>query len=109
MSKLKTTITLAMLLFISGCASYYGAAKIVSYPPGAEVIDMSDGTILGVTPVVSWWRYDNKNNQHLALRFKKDGFHDKVTSFWLSLRHKNLQNATDNPQLVEVSLQKRAD
>lgn len=97
------------MLLLSSCASYYGAAKIVSYPPGAEVIDMSDGTILGVTPVVSWWRYDTKNNQHLALRFKRDGFHDKVTSFWLSLRHKDIESARENPQLVEVSLQNRTN
>ena len=44
----KLLISLGVLVALSGCASYYGAAKISSVPAGAEVINLKDGTILGV-------------------------------------------------------------
>ena len=105
----KLLLLILSCIALSACSAHYGAAKIISHPAGAEVINMEDGTVLGVTPTESWWKYANDNNQHLALRFKKDGYHEKVTSFWLSMRHSSAEEAQKNPQLVEVSLQKRGD
>jgi len=38
----KLLISLGVLVALSGCASYYGAAKISSVPAGAEVINLND-------------------------------------------------------------------
>ncbi len=100
------TLALAML---SGCASYYGAARITSEPSGAEVINLKDGTILGVTPTTVWWKTGSSDRQHISLRLKLDGYYDKVAPFWLSMRHKSQSEAMDSPQVVETVLQQRGD
>ena len=107
MHKLSIIIVLSILL--SACASHYGAAKIISSPAGAEVISDKDGSVLGVTPMTAWWKDSSDNRQHLILRFKKNGYYEKVSSFWLSMRHKNQDLAQKNPQLVEVVLQEKTE
>lgn len=97
-----------LCLLVSACSSHYGAVKIVSDPPGAEVVSDEDGTVIGVTPTTAWWKNSSSNRQHIILRFKKDGYYEKVSSFWLSMRHKNLEDAQQNTQLVEVVLDDRA-
>ena len=79
----KLILGLGVLVALSGCASYYGAAKITSVPNGAEVINLKDGTILGVTPTTVWWQAGNSDRQHISLRIKLDGYYDKVAPFWL--------------------------
>lgn len=91
------------LVLISGC-SHYGAAQIKSVPTGAEVINIDDGTVLGVTPTKVWWKGDSSNRQYISVRLKKDGYYDKVASFWLSMRHSSQQAALNNVQDVEVNL-----
>lgn len=93
----------------SACSSHYGAAYITSNPPGAEVISLDDGTTLGVTPATVWWKEPSGNNQHKALRLKKDGYYEKVSSFWLSMRHSSIDEATQNSTLVEVNLLKKGE
>jgi hypothetical protein len=101
-------INVAILcLSISACASHYGAAKIVSIPSGAEVINVDDGTTLGVTPTTVWWKDPSANRKHIALRFQKDGHYEKVSSFWLSMRHSTAAKAKKNATFVEVNLQKK--
>lgn len=102
-------VLISFCVFITGCSTHYGAAKIVSLPAGAEVISDSDGTVLGVTPTTVWWQDSSGNRKQPILRIKKDGYYEKVSSFWLSMRHKNLEDARNNPQLVEVVLQKRGE
>ena len=92
------------LTLLAGCA-HHGAAHITSSPSGAEVVNLNDGTVLGVTPVTVWWQEDNSNRKYMSVRFKMDGYRDKVSSFWLSMRHGSRKSAMENPQLVEVSLQ----
>lgn len=92
---------------LTGCASYYGAATITSIPSGAEVINTKDGTILGVTPTTVWWKNASSDRQHITLRLKLDGYYDKVTPFWLSMRHKTQQDAMGSPQAVDSVLQQR--
>ncbi len=98
-----------VIFSLSGCASHYGAARIISNPPGAEVFNMDDGTSLGVTPVVRWWKDSSSARQHIAVRFKKDGYYEKVTSFWLSMRHNSKEQAEKDLTLVEVSLSKKTN
>jgi uncharacterized lipoprotein YajG len=103
---LKNLTIAAALLFLAGCASHYGAAQIVTQPAGAEVINSEDGTVLGVTPLTVWWKEGSDNRQNKILRFKKDGYYEKVTAFWLSMQYGSVENAKANKQLFEVSLQK---
>lgn len=106
---IKTCFPLLLAAALSGCASYYGAATITSYPSGAEVINTKDGTVLGVTPTTVWWKDSSSDRQHITLRLKLDGYYDKVTPFWLSMRHKSQQDAMNAPQAVESALQRRGD
>ena len=99
---------LGFALLVSACSTHYGAAKIVSSPPGAEVISDEDGTIIGITPTTAWWRDGSSRRKNIILRFKKDGYYEKVTPFWLSMRHNSLKDAQENTQLVEVVLDSRA-
>jgi len=102
-----TIIGLSFVL--SACSAHYGAAKIVSSPPGAEVINLDDGTVIGKTPVTMRWKNSSKERQHIPLRLKKDGYYEKVSSFWLSMRHSSESAAKENPQLVEVIMQKKGE
>lgn len=102
-------ISLTAIAILSGCASYYGAARITSEPSGAEVINLKDGTILGVTPTTVWWKSGSSDRQHMSLRLKLDGYYDKVAPFWLSMRHKSQSESMASPQVVETVLQQRGD
>ena len=103
-------IIIASLCFIlSACANHYGAARITSMPAGAEVISVEDGSSLGVTPTTVVWKEGNSNRQHLILRFQKDGYYEKVSSFWLHMRHSKASDAEENPDIVEVILQKKGE
>lgn len=99
----KLTAAAFALALVSGC-SHYGAAQINSVPAGAEVLNIDDGTVLGVTPTKVWWKDDNSNRQYISVRLKKDGYYDKVASFWLSMRHSSQQEALNNVQNVEVNM-----
>jgi hypothetical protein len=101
---LRKALLIIAIIAVSGCA-HHGAAKITSTPTGAEVVNLDDGTVLGVTPVTVWWQESSSNRKYLSVRFKLDGYRDKVSSFWLSMRHGSQKSAMKDPQLVEVSLQ----
>ncbi|NND00078.1 MAG: hypothetical protein HKN85_07850 [Gammaproteobacteria bacterium] len=101
------SIILCLSLLLSACASHYGAARIVSTPPGAEVVSGEDGSSLGVTPTTVVWKDSSSNRQHLILRFQKEGYYEKVSSFWLSMRHATMEQAEEDSDLVEVVLQKK--
>lgn len=91
-------------LTLSACASHYGAAYITSNPPGAQVINTDDGTTLGVTPATVWFKESSANRQYIAVRFRKDGYYEKVDSFWLSMRHNSVDDAMEDLTRVEVNL-----
>lgn len=103
-NSLKLVFTVAATIILMGCSQHYGAAKIVSTPAGAEVINLDDGTIIGVTPLTTWWKDTSSNRQYVALRVRKPGFEEKISHFWLSMRHSSLEKAKDNSQLVEIVL-----
>lgn len=99
----------AICLSLSACGAHYGAARFVSDPPGAEVINLDDGTVIGVTPVTMYWKDSSGTRQHLPIRLKKGGYYEKVSSFWLSMRHDSQKEAIENAQLVEIKMQKRGE
>ncbi len=103
------SVTIALSLALSACGAHYGAAKIVSTPPGAEVINLDDGTVIGNTPVTMRWKHSSGDRQHIPVRLKKPGYYEKVSSFWLSMRHGSEQAANENPQLVEITMQKKGE
>ena len=98
------------ILLSAGCATtdLHGVAQINSIPAGAEVINLDDDTSLGVTPVNVWWQEGGKGRKFVTVRFQKNGYIDKTTSFWLSLRHSSRKKAEDDPQEVLVELEKEA-
>ena len=90
---------------ISGCASY-GAARILSDPAGAEVVNLEDDTLLGTTPVIVHWKNDRQESKLITVRFHKSGFEDKVTAFWVNMRHSSQAKAEKEPQAVKVEMKK---
>jgi len=105
--KLKRALIIPVLLLgISGCASY-GAAKIQSVPPGAEVVNLEDDSLLGTTPVMVHWKNDREESKLITVRFHKSGFDDKVTAFWVNMRHSSKANAEKEPQTVKVEMKKK--
>ena len=99
-----TSLLFAMML--GGCATHHGAANIVSIPQGAEVINVDDDTVLGVTPVKIWWREINEEKRRINVRLHKEGFRDKVTSFFVTFRHGSKDAALGEPQYVRIVLDK---
>ena len=95
-----------LLLAITGCSSY-GAAKIQSVPAGAEVINLEDDSLLGTTPVMVHWKNDREESKLITVRFHKSGFDDKVTTFWVNMRHSSKTDAENEPQDVKVELKKK--
>ncbi len=103
MKKFFAIITAILVVsLLTGCVgNKYGAAYIVSNPPGAEVINLDDGTLLGVTPLKQVWRDDGKR-KFVNIQLDKEGYKDKATSFWLTLKHRTRKSAINDPQFVEV-------
>ena len=94
-----------VLTGLAACA-HHGAAQISSIPSGAEVVDMDGDVLLGVTPVKVWWKENKESRKFINVRIQKDGYRDKTTSFWVTLRHSTRDSAVENPQMVEISLDK---
>ena len=108
-NKLLRFAFLVVLLHVaSGCTTHYGAAVIKSSPPGAEVVDLSNDALIGITPVKAWWKLEKEERLFVNIRFQKDGFRDKTMSFWLMPRHNSRENALVQPQLIETTLEESA-
>ncbi len=103
-SQLKKILLLASVLGLASCA-HHGAALIESNPSGAEVVDINEGTLLGVTPFISRWK-EGDERKFVNIRVQKDGYADKTTSFWVSLRYKTRDAAIKNAQSIEMNLEK---
>jgi hypothetical protein len=102
---LRTSTLLAIAAILAGCANH-GAALIRTNPEGAQVVNMGDDTVLGVTPVKVWWREGTERRKFVNVRVQKEGYRDKTSSFWVTLRHRNKSSALDEPQFVEITLDK---
>lgn len=95
-----------MSFFLAACA-HHGAAYIETQPSGAEVVDAKSGVVLGVTPIKVWWQDDSQSRKFVNIRVQKEGYLDKTSSFWLTLRHSSRESALQNPQSVEMVLDKK--
>lgn len=95
-----------LLLTVSGCSSY-GAASLLSEPMGAEVVNLEDDSLLGTTPVMVHWKNDREESKLITVRFHKTGYDDKVTAFWVNMRHSTRAKAEKEPQAVKVELKKQ--
>ncbi len=102
----RVLLVAAGTLLLSGCA-YYGAARIISIPRGAEVVNLEDDTVLGRTPVDVWWKDNSSKPKFINVRFQKSGYRSKVTAFWVNLRHNTRKSALDDPQLVKIELKRK--
>lgn len=105
--KIKLGLLIPLLLLgVSGCSSY-GAARILSEPSGAEVVNLEDDSLLGTTPVMVHWKNDREESKLITVRFHKTGYDDKVTAFWVNMRHSSRAKAEKEPQPVKVELKKQ--
>ncbi|MFQ3247128.1 MAG: hypothetical protein ACI9SP_003783 [Arenicella sp.] len=103
---LRSLMCLTLALSLSACASYYGAAKIVSSPSGAQVISADDGSVIGTTPMTYRWKNGNGNRKTIIVKLKKAGYYEKTSSFWLNMRARNLKAALAAANSVEIEMQK---
>ncbi len=102
-------LVFVLLFALGGCGqTMYGVAKIDSIPPGAEVINLKDDTHLGMTPLlITWESDDGKAAKHATIELRKTGYVEKITSFWVQMRHKTKSDAAKEPQPVSIELSKR--
>lgn len=103
----RALIATGIAISMAGCATY-GAANIQSSPPGAEVVNLEDDSVLGLTPVTVWWKADTGNSRYVNVRLQKPGFRDKVTAFWVNMRHSSRDDAMSEPVQVQVNLEPEA-
>ena len=99
-------ITLSAVLFLGGCAAHYGAATIVSSPPGAEVYDKETGAIIGKTPLTMHWKNKNGMRETITLELSKAGYYTQGSAFWLDMRERNVKAARAEPLTVDVTMKK---
>jgi len=90
------------IALLGGCVSHYGAATIVSEPPGAQVINADDGTVVGVTPLTTVWKDASSKRQYVILKLEKPGYELNLSHFWLSMRHTSESSAKNDSQLIKV-------
>lgn len=101
-------VLLSFFTLTSCGQTMYGVAKIESIPPGAEVINLKDDTHLGITPLlVTWESDDGKAAKNATIELRKSGYIEKITSFWVQMRHKTKKDAAEEPQPVTIELVKR--
>ncbi len=94
----------------AGCAmlgggGHYGGVEFISEPAGAQVINLKDDTVVATTPARVWFPGEKKQAEQLTVKFRKPGFQEKITSFWLNMRHDSAENAMADAMPVRVELQ----
>jgi len=97
------------LTLLAGCCveapmETYGAARIVSDPAGAGIVNLKDNTTLGNTPLDHVWETADGKAEYIQLVLTRAGHEDTVTSFWINPRHATREEAAENPQAITVLL-----
>lgn len=99
---------LLLLLSLGACGqTMYGVVKIESIPSGAEVVNLKDDTHLGMTPLLVTWESDDEDTRYATVELRKLGYVEKITSFWVKMRHKSKEAASLEAQPVIIELKKR--
>ncbi len=99
----------AALTLLAGCCAEapvetYGAARIVSEPAGAGIVDLRSNAALGNTPMDHVWETAEGKAEYIQLVLTRAGHEDAVTSFWINPRHATREEAAENPQTITVHL-----
>lgn len=98
-----------MIFFLTGCAAEknppFGAAEIVSTPPGADVMSLADNTTLGTTPFKHVRETMIGEEEYIIVKISKPGYDDKIISFFLDPKYEDEETAMENPQQVSVNLE----
>ena len=105
-----TVVLLWACCLLGGCSSgakTYGSVKFVTTPSGAEVVNLQDDTNLGMTPVLVTWEGDEEKPENVTVEFRKPGYKEEITTFWVNKRHATREEAEADPQSVAVHLEKR--
>ena len=102
-------VAVGLLALLSGCApqTKYGAAKISSTPEGAEVVNLKDDSHLGATPVKVSFSGKANTAEFVTIQLRKEGYIDRIASFWINRRHKTAYEAEDNAIDINVELEKQ--
>jgi len=82
----------------------FGAAKIMSEPAGAKVVNLADNMAIGTTPMDFTWETEDGKAEYIQLVLTKQGQADTVTSFWVNPRYTSAEDAAENPQIISVNL-----
>ncbi len=92
-----------LLLLLSGmpaaCRSTKGNVILKSIPPGAEVVDLGDNTLLGITPCDTAPGGTRRKPKLVTVRFQKHGYQDRLMTF----------TDTGKPQAVEIEMKEDQD
>lgn len=110
MHGLKVVFTvIAMLVLLTACGANvrYGTVKIDSTPPGAEVVNLKDSSQLGVTPVKVLFSGEAGTSEKITVQLRKVGYLDRITSFWINMKHSSPQTAAADAIDVRVELEKK--
>lgn len=96
-----------LLISSSGCSmQQYGAVKFTSTPPGAEVVNLKDDTVLGTTPVRVLWKGSAGSSEKVVVQFRKKGYFEKIIAVWVNKRHNNETNAISEATEMHAELVK---
>ena len=107
LSRLSFTVGLLCILTLCGCGTSikYGGVNIKSTPPGAEVVNLRDSSNLGITPVHVSFPGDSDSSEYVTVQFRKVGYMDRISSFWVNRKHESKAAALADPVDIHVELE----
>ena len=107
-SKLFYVVALCIIMTFTGCGAskHYGAVTISSNPEGAEVVNLKDDTNLGITPARVMFSGEAGTAEYVTDQLRKQGYLDRITSFWVNRRHSDPARADENAIDIHVELEK---
>jgi len=69
------------------------------------VINLKDDTVLGTTPARVWFPGEENKAEQVTVKFRKPGYREKISTFWVNKRHGSAEEAMDDAMPVQVELQ----
>lgn len=100
-----------ILLFLAGCAAEknppFGAAELMTDPPGADVINIRDNSTLGTTPFKYVRETAMGEDEFTVVRVSKPGYEDRIVSFFLEAGYDDEETARENAQQIGIKLMEK--